>query len=135
MIAKGPPVLRFFYYGQSKKNMLKILEKFNPEQLKRLKTQVESLKKCCEQSSIAFIGASLVILQNEQKDPIVKLIDPAHIVVRDADRNRILGSYRESDQIFSTPDNKKFEFQKESNIASLNVMLQLIQEALSVDLR
>lgn len=96
LVYKGQ--LRILHFWRSKENFEKSIEDAGIAHLKQLKDDLEKMEKAMEKSRVAFIGASVIILQ--EIDPSTgkpkiggalkaKLIDPAHIQVPAAGANPV----------------------------------------------
>ena len=127
MVAWGEKYLRMFNYVDSKENLLSTLEGTTPDQLNGLYNSLRLLSKTLIDSNIALIGASIILIK--QQDGSIKplLIDPAHMIVDPQQRNEVAQNTNIADanKVYYG-DNRKFAQWKLSNQTGAYALLQTI---------
>lgn len=121
MIAsKGYRLLRLFHYSYSKKALIKALKGEPQERVHELKERLEELKHALEKSPLAFIGASIILIKNNDGSIKPLLIDPAHLQVnpKESDHPLLQGI---KNIYFGTND--QYRLQRKSNSRSLKSLI------------
>lgn len=120
MIAsKGLRAFRVFNYSKSKEALIHALQNEPLEKKELLLNELKKLKRALEDSPVAFIGASIILIK--QSDGSIKplLIDPAHMQVDPKERDSYFYVLRGVKNIYYGTD-KKYNLQRISNFRALN---------------
>jgi hypothetical protein len=124
---------RLFDYFKSKKILKDSLNDVSTMHLNRLLADLIRMKDDIKKSGIAFIGASIALIHQEDGSVKAVLIDPAHIQCSNdlnTDIVKVLGE-EESKKVFyeceTSGGKNQYLLQKTSNIVALDAIIQTIQ--------
>ncbi|MDP1608107.1 MAG: hypothetical protein Q8L98_02195 [Chlamydiales bacterium] len=125
-----PRSQRLLHYGESEQTLKQavmgnILDDYaNPEEaLERLERDLEGLQQAMEKASIAFIGASIILMREENGiRPI--LIDPAHIQVDAEKRDELLDLNPE--KIYFSDTGNRYGLYKQSNEIAMRSLISAV---------
>jgi hypothetical protein len=133
MIAVGRRCTRLLHYRESEKKLLALLAECTLEQLNKFHNALYELMIILHNSPVALIGASILILKQEDGTIKPMLIDPAHMIV-DRERSDDLERHfleEECPKIYYG-DQKAFWEQKTSNHVGINALINAVERAKAI---
>lgn len=116
--------MRIFEYPSSDKNLKETLKDATPEQLAHLSTKLGEIKNLMYNDNVALIGASIIIMKDEEGNLTPLLIDPAHMA-------ETKETEHESPALTSRyiPSDKEFMARKLSNDLSMASIMNVVSDA------
>lgn len=133
MVAHGPKIARLFNYRNSSENLRKSLQNASSDNLLKLGKSLKEIQDVLDKSPIALIGASIILVEQEDQSIKALLIDPAHIQVDESKRQDVesnLSSEEHAKVYYGKPEveEDRFSDQKQSNINALKGLVGVITE-------
>lgn len=95
MLSVGPKLFRIFQFRSSESNLLEKLDNISVDHLKFFREKLEKLSAAIEQSPIAFIGASVILIREYSGEIRPLLIDPAHIQVHPGKKSEVENQFKD----------------------------------------
>jgi hypothetical protein len=121
MVRRGSGLTRLFNYRDSATNFLDTLKDSSPEHILKLKNDLEELQRVLSESPVALIGASILIIKQNDGSLRPVLIDPAHMQINP---DRVSEKAWDDKLYFGTET--QYKIQKQSNDIAITTLINAV---------